>query len=630
VTTCLDDRLRAAVADEDRLYAAWLETRARLNEEGPLTGAALDIERDLGATLRRLSDELRHDRWVPSPLARFTLTKDDGTDRVLRVPPVADRVVERSLLSVIAPVLDPLLSPWSFAYRQGIRVLDALAALARFRDSGLRHVVRTDFDDCFDRINRTRLLDRLADEIPSSWLIDVVSRLITRPDQGKAGHVPGGIPQGAPLSPLLCNLYLDEFDQSMAARGIDLVRYADDVTLVARSRTAAEEAAEAARAGAGDLDMALNEEKTIMTTFDEGFFFLGEEIGPTHPVLELAAVANGEQLRKTLYVTRTDTHVTVSKGQFVVRTYDDDVLLRAPLSMVGHVVLCGPVGLSAGARSAALYEGIEVTILSLRGRWLGRLDGGQLKRADVRRQQYRAGDDIERRALIARGFVVGKIDNMRALLMRYRRRHATPQLVGATNHLRELRRAVLRCESLEQIRGFEGAATKSYFGAFGSLLPDDAGFQGRVRRPPTDPANATLSYSYAVLQGEITSALATAGLDPVAGFLHLDHDNRPSLTLDLMEEFRPLVVDATVVDLFRRRALGAEHFRDLGTEAGIRLTDPGRRRLLEGLERRMLTVFHHAPSDRRVTYRRAFLLQAQHLVAVLTGEADDYQPVPWR
>lgn len=630
MTTCLDDRLRQAVADEDRLYLAWAETRARLSEEGSLIGSALRIERDLGATLTRLSQEVRSGGWAPLPLSRFTITKDDGTERVLRVPPVIDRVVERSILSVIAPILDPLLSPWSFGFRRGIRVLDALAALARFRDEGLRCVVRTDFDDCFDRIDRSRLLDRVFEEIPSRWMVDLVARLITRPDDGRVGHVPDGIPQGAPLSPLLCNLYLDEFDELMAADGIDLVRFADDVTIVAEDQRSARRAVESARDRAARIGMLLNERKTLMTSFDEGFAFLGEEIGPTHPVVELAAISSGEQLRKTLYVTRIDSHVTASKGQFVVKTYDDDVLLRAPVSMVGHIVLCGPVGLSAGARAIALYEGIELTILSLRGRWLGRLDGGQLKRAQVRRQQYRAGDDVLKRVHISQGFVVGKIDNMRSLLMRYRRREATPLLIGATNQLRELRRSALQTTSLEKLRGIEGTATKCYFGAFGSLLPDEAGFHGRSRRPPKDPANAAMSYGYAVLQGEVTSALAMVGLDPVAGFLHLDHENRPSLTLDLMEEFRPLVVDSAVVDLFRRRALTADHFRDQDPKAGTRLTDAGRRRLLEGLERRMLTVFHHVPSDRRVTYRRAFLLQAQHLVSVLLGDSAEYRPVPWR
>lgn len=630
MTTSLDDHLRLAVADEDRLYGAWVETRARLAEEGPLRGGALRIERDLGSTLGGLAQQLRECRWRPQPLSRFTLTKSDSTERVLRVPPVIDRIVERSLLSVLSPRVDPVLSPWSFAFREGIGVPDALVALARLRDEGLSHVVRTDFDDCFDRIDRVRLLALLYQEVPSTWLVEIVDQLITRPTEGVHEEAPDGIPQGAPLSPLLCNLFLDDFDEIMAVEDIAMVRYADDVTLVTGDQGSAEQAAEVAAAAAESIGMQLNPTKTLVTSFDEGFAFLGEEVGPIHPVVELGAVKSGEQLRKSLYVTRIDTNVTVSKGQFLVKSYGGDLLLRAPISMVGHIVLCGPVGLSAGARALALREGIEVTILSARGRWMGRLDGGQPTRALVRREQYRAGDDTERRLELARGFVVGKINNMRALLMRYRRRATTALLLGATKQLRELRRDAARATSLERLRGFEGMATRCYFTAFATLLPDDAGFRTRVRRPPRGPANAAMSYGYAVLQGEITSALALVGLDPVAGFLHLDHESRPSMTLDLMEEFRPLVVDSTILDLFRRRVLTVDHFRDEGADKGTRLTAAGRRRLLEGLERRMLTVFSHVPSGKRVTYRRSFTLQAHHVVSVLLDKSTEYRAVQWR
>jgi CRISPR-associated protein Cas1 len=177
--------------------------------------------------------------------------------------------------------------------------------------------------------------------------------------------------------------------------------------------------------------------------------------------------------------------------------------------------------------------------------------------------------------------------------------------------------------------GVEGAAARVYFDVLQRLLPDDSGFTGRRRRPPKDPVNAALGYAYAVLLGEAVSAVSVVGLDPVAGFLHDDSERRPSLGLDLMEEFRPLLVDSVVVELFRRRRLrGEDHFRPEGR--GIYLNQPGRAVLLSAFEDRMLTLFHHLPSGKRVTYRRALTLQAHQIAAVLEGRSAEYEPVPWR
>lgn len=328
--------------------------------------------------------------------------------------------------------------------------------------------------------------------------------------------------------------------------------------------------------------MSLNDDKTAITSFDEGFAFLGEDIGPVHPVVELGSIQRGDALQKALYVNKQGAGVSVRKGQFVVHAASKD-LLRAPVSLVGHIVLLGSIGLSAGARAVTLRDQIEVTFLSKRGKWLGRQDNGELGRATLRREQYRCGDVADCRLELSRPFVLGKIANMRALLSRYGRRGPVPQVVGATTQLKENYRAAKRSTSLEQLRGYEGAATRAYFDGLRYLFPEGAGFSGRNRRPPKDPANAALSFGYAVLLGEVLSAVALVGLDPVGGFLHLDHEKRPSLALDLMEEVRPVIVDTTVLDLFRREILTSEHFTTDHKKQGVFLNQVGRRRLLEGL-----------------------------------------------
>jgi CRISPR-associated protein Cas1 len=142
--------------------------------------------------------------------------------------------------------------------------------------------------------------------------------------------------------------------------------------------------------------------------------------------------------------------------------------------------------------------------------------------------------------------------------------------------------------------------------------------------------NAALSYGYAVLLGEAISALAAAGLDPAAGFLHADDGNRPSLALDLMEEFRPLIVDATVCELFRRGSLARRHGRVEADRGGVWLTEKGRRALVSGLEDRLLTIAYHVPSGTKTSYRRAIHLQAAQIASDIEAGDVRYRPVTWR
>lgn len=628
------DGLLERIASMSTLYDAWLRTRQKLTDDDPTATSwpkeARSIERRLESHLQHLSRLLRAGAWRPSPSQVVRIPKSDGTERVLQVPPIRDRIVERAIVSELVPLVDPLLGPWSYAYRRGRSVEDALSDLAWLRDGGLAWVARTDFDDCFDTVSHRLLVERLEAICPSE-VISLVDLVLRRPGRERGVVGPPnrcGVPQGGPLSPMLANFHLDRFDEAMARRGVPLVRYGDDVTLLSSDRAGAEEALDAASVEADAIEMRLNVDKTRVTSFEDGFAFLGEDIGPVHPVHELHRIGEGDVLKKSLYVSMQGAGVRLDKGQIVVGR-DGGELLRVPQSMVGQMILTGAVGLSAGARSMALYEKVPVTFLSRRGSYLGRLDAADRPRAALRRRQYRAGDRPSLRLELARGFVLGKIANQRTLLQRYTRRSSLPKLAGAANALRESYREAERAEDLPILLGVEGNAARCYFQALGELLPDEAGFTGRTRRPPKDPVNACLSYGYAVLVAEVTTAVSVVGLDPVAGFLHEDSERRPSLSLDVMEEFRPLIVDAVVLDLFRRRRLKAsDHFRK--ERGAVLLDDDGRRILLAAYEERMLTVFSHVPSGKRVSYRKALTLQTQQIARVLEGAAERYEPVPWR
>jgi len=503
----------------------------------------------------------------------------------------------------------------------------------KLRDEGATHAVRTDFTDCFDRLDRTRLIEelelRLAHE-DCHEVVDLITAFMNRPvrHRGQLLHMATGVPQGGPLSPLLCNLLLSRFDDAMVGRGWPAIRYADDVVVATKSSDEAAQALMVATEEAARLSLDLSETKTVVREFSEGFVFLGEDVNHKYPEnlpYELRPVPD----HRTLYVGRQGSMVRLKSGQLIVE-HKKQILVSIPSSLVSQIVLFGSVMVTPAVTAEASRSGWSVVYLTRNG-WLHSwLEGPKPARAALRRSQYRLGDDPEFRVMLARRFVATKIANQRALLARYVRKTSLPQVMGAVSWLAEARVNALQCEQMDELLGIEGSAARIYFNAFGQLLPDWCEFQGRTRNPPTDPANAALSYLYTILMSNMVAAALAAGLDPAAGFLHTDSGRRPSLACDLVEEFRPLVVDTICLELFRRKSLKPEQFVPGEAANSVFMKTSARKKVTSALEDRMLTVFAHVPSGQRVSYRRACFLQAQQVATcVRTGEID-YQGVSWR
>lgn len=225
---------------------------------------------------------------------------------------------------------------------------------------------------------------------------------------------------------------------------------------------------------------------------------------------------------------------------------------------------------------------------------------------------------------LARGFVERKLKNCRTLLRRNSHEDMGPTL-----------RAMARCagqaaeaSSLESLLGVEGMGAKHYFKALPSMLRDPDGaapafeFTGRNRRPPRDPINALLSLGYSALTRDWTVALLSVGLDPYLGVYHRPRFGRPSLALDLMEEFRPLIADSVVLQLVNNGELRTSSFITRG--GAISLTSDGRKRFFAAYERRLGHLVRHPAFGYQVSYRRLLEVQARLLARHFSGELESY------
>lgn len=327
----------------------------------------------------------------------------------------------------------------------------------------------------------------------------------------------------------------------------------------------------------------------------------------------------------TLYVTQQDTVVRKTDERLRV-THKAETILDVPMLKVSHVVVFGRVTVTPATLEALLERHVTVCYLTAHGRYLGRIEPALSKNVLLRSAQYRAAFDATCTLALARQMVQGKLTNMRVLLQRANRDSAAPAMTQAVAQLRERLRAVPEATNLDQLRGLEGAGSATYFGVFDQMLkPSGMRFRQRVRRPPTDPVNALLSFGYALLANDIHSALNTVGFDPYQGYLHVEHYGRPSLALDLMEEFRPLIVDSVVLSCINKRILGPEDFTvELGEVH--RLTDAARRKFLTQYEERKHTEIQHPIFAYKASYQRCFELQARLLAKALKGEIADYPP----
>lgn len=620
--------LLARIADEATLIASWSEIRERAYAKPNLDTRVQAFDRGVLARLTDIAQRLREGSWRPGPLAIVDKPEEDGDIRRLHVPTVEDRVVERAALMVLEPLIDPQLSPFSFAYRSGLGVRDALRQLAAARDEGMRWCVRADIKDCFDSIPRMAVLDRLEEIVADESALRLIRLLLTRPVEGEtARSVLGrGLSQGCALSPVLCNLYLDAFDRAMLSRAWRLCRYSDDFAVPAVDRSAAADALDAIRECLRAIGMEPNEDKTRIVSFDEGVPFLGSIVGASD---SRGKDDSAHPLEATLYVTEQGALVR-SRGDRIRVTAGGKTLFSAGFGRLRQVVCVGRVGMTTPLIHRALTEDVDVVLLNSQGAFLGRLSAGTTGNVELRRAQYRAADDPARQLSLARAIVAGKIANLRTMLQRGARGSDDAAELGQiAERLAARRSATFDVTSLPELMGLEGAATRDYFSAFDKLVGPPWTFTGRQRRPPPDPVNAMLSFGYTLLAEDAVSALQIAGLDPEAGFLHAASWGRPSLALDLMEQFRPLVVDVAVTRLARTGQISPADFVITETD-GCRMNATALDLFLAAYERRMLTLVSHPATDRRVSYRVALLAQARAIAHWIVGRNPDYRPMPWR
>jgi CRISPR-associated protein Cas1 len=341
-------------------------------------------------------------------------------------------------------------------------------------------------------------------------------------------------------------------------------------------------------------------------------------------------------LRNVIYIQTQNAWIHKDNDNLVMKV-GDEIKARVPIHKLQGLVCFGQVSISPYLMAHCAENAVTITYLNQFGKFLARVEGPVSGNVLLRRTQHLTGADKDKCVDIARTVLSGKLYNQRAVLRRYLRDYGdmenepamSAELASAEKRLSRCLQQLADCDAIDTLMGREGEAAQVYFGVFQHLIRQpDFQFDARRRRPPTDPVNALLSFCYTLLTHDCRSALETTGLDPASGFLHQLRSGRPSLALDLAEEFRPMI-DRFVLSLINKRQLAIKDF-ETWPNGSVTLKEEPRRTLLAAWQNRKQDVLIHPWFDESVQMGMLPWLQAQILARYLRGDCDSYVPFLWK
>ncbi len=332
----------------------------------------------------------------------------------------------------------------------------------------------------------------------------------------------------------------------------------------------------------------------------------------------------------TLYITSPDAFIRKEGMTFVVEV-NDKKALQAPVHTIENIVCFGFKPVTPALMAFCTENNIGISYLSMHGKFLARVYGEQRGNVLLRKAQYTMSDSEEKSLDIAKNIVAAKITNSRNLLQRHIRNHTDNEdglISEAISKLARCINLVKTAESLDTLRGYEGDSASTYFGCFNCLITsqkEDFVMNGRTKRPPLDFVNALLSFIYMLLVNDLRSAMETTGLDPQVGFLHRLRPGRPSLALDLMEEFRAYIADRVALNLINLKQLNKNDF-EVRETGEIRISDKGRKEVLVAYQKKKDEVIEHPFLGEKTTVGLLPHIQAMLLARYIRGDISEYPP----
>lgn len=320
-----------------------------------------------------------------------------------------------------------------------------------------------------------------------------------------------------------------------------------------------------------------------------------------------------------LYITEQNSILRKTGDRLIVQK-DDEILLDVQCHKIDAVLIFGNVQFTTQAVHELFEHGIEMAILTRSGRLIGQITSPATKNIELRVKQFERYQDESFKLNLARAIVKAKIRNGLTLVRYFSYNHPEVDLKSESGNLNHTLKKVAGITSVEQLLGLEGAAARIYFRAFGKMVLGAFGFDGRRKRPPTDPVNAMLSLTYTMLFNEIASLLDGLGFDPYLGFFHKIEYGRASLAADLVEEFRAPLADHFVLNIINGKTFNPDDFKSNPRGGSVTFKRTALQRYFKAYEKFINREMSRPEDQTRTTLRKCIRRQAEKLAAAIQSD----------
>lgn len=341
--------------------------------------------------------------------------------------------------------------------------------------------------------------------------------------------------------------------------------------------------------------------------------------------LETRRLYPGRPDSSTLYVTTVGSKIG-KEGESISIWSPSGEKKLIPRKDVEHICVYGNVQVTTQAMNEIISGGGNIFYFSSGG-WFQAVTSSPItKNIYLRIAQFESFKNEAYRIKLVKNLVQAKIENQRTLLRRNRKEDIEDNLSMLKIH----KNKVKECQEIDSIRGYEGNAARTYWETYATLFKDKEKWEmvGRNRRPPKDEINAMLSYGYSLLLRDFITAIMECGMDYRYGFYHVIVPGRPALALDLMDPYRPIIVDSVVLRMINEGIAQKSDFARV--DDGIYMTTEIKKKLIYMYEKRMDEMITHPQFGYSLSYRRMIHLEAKLLGKCIMGELDEYKPLTTR
>ncbi len=523
------------------------------------------------------------DTYTPSPNTAFLIKKKRGVDRMVEQLGFRDLIVQQYLLKTISKPFDRMFEEESIGFRKGISRQKAIDIVQSAIAEGYQYVIETDIEDFFPSVDIKLLSELLDFYIPGkdTCIKNLIHKSIMNGYvlNGVFHNRVKGLPQGCPLSPILANLYLDSFDEQIKLWNVKMVRYADDLVILTRTKDDAENVLSMTEAFLSELGLKIKKEKTAISHIRDGFRFLGMKFERSEVRVEPEETI--KRLKKPLYITEPYLFMSLNGNAIDIKK-DRAVIETIPIRRLSEIIVMERTVFSTALLRKCTDNNIPLTITLNTGYYITTVKPDSKKYYTIssehaRKYQSLSGTEI---LSIAKEFAAGKLNNFISL---FRQRYAKDQNLFAGELERVIQR-IHQAGDVQQVRGFEGAMAKKIYQKLNGFT-DNNMFHIRKREGlKPDRINSMLNFGFYLLFSRINATVRAVGLNPYLGFLHSPEDNYESLVCDIEELFRARI-NRFIIRLINLKIITENDFTE--SERGFYLKRDAVRRYLDQFEAEM-------------------------------------------